>query len=96
MNQQACDREFDAIVAGLEPFPARRLHHGPAGEPDIQRIASAVFCSNSIDPSIVAFAVHRTALHCGLDEDEIDIAITVALLANAARVMDELRPVDAL
>ena len=94
MNQQACDREFDAIVAGLEPFPARRLHHGPAGEPDIQRIASAVFCSNSIDPSIVAFAVRRTAKHWGLPDDEIDVAVCVAVLANAARVMRDLRPVD--
>ena len=94
MNQQACDREFDAIVAGLEPFPARRLHHGPAGEPDIQRIASAVFCSNRIDPSIVAFAVRRTAKHWGLPEDEIDVAVCVAVLANAARVMRDLRPVD--
>ena len=95
MNQQACDREFDAIVAGLEPFPARRLHHGPAGEPDIQRIASAVFCSNSIDPSIVAFAVRRTAVHWGLAEDEIDVGVSVAVLANAARVMRDLRPVEA-
>ena len=95
MNQQACDREFEAIVAGLEPFPARRLHHGPAGEPDIQRIASAVFCSNRIDPSIVAFAVRRTAKHWGLPEDEIDVAVCVAVLANAARVMRDLRPVEA-
>ena len=95
MNQQACDREVDAIVAGREPFPARRLHHGPAGEPDIQRIASAVFCSNSIDPSIVAFAVRRTAKHWGLPDDEIDVAVCVAVLANAARVMRDLRPVEA-
>ena len=95
MNQQACDRAFDAIVAGLEPFPARRLHHGPAGEPDIQRIASAVFCSSRIDPSIVAFAVRRTAKHWGLPEDEIDVAVSVAVLANAARVMRDLDPVDA-
>jgi hypothetical protein len=91
MNQQACDLEFDSIVAGLEPFPAHATH-----EPDIQRIASAVFCSIGIDPSIVAFAVRRTAVHWGLAEDQIDVAVTVAVLANAARVMDELRPLDAL
>ena len=63
--------------------------------PTSERIASAVFCSSGIDPSIVAFAVRRTAVHWGLPEDEIDVAVTVALLANAARVMHELRPLDA-
>lgn len=96
MNQQTRDLEFDAIVAGLEPFPAQLAHRRATLEPDIQRIASAVFCSIGIDPSIVAFAVRRTAVHWGLAKDQIDVAVTVAVLANAARVMDELRPLDAL
>jgi hypothetical protein len=95
MNQRAWDLEFDAIVAGLEPFPVRLAHHEATGEPDIQRIASAVFCSIGIDPSIVAFAVRRTAQHRGLPEDAIDVAVTVALLASAARLMHDLRPLDA-
>jgi hypothetical protein len=40
--------------------------------------------------------VRRTAVRWGLAEDQIDVAVTVAVLANAARVMDELRPLDAL
>ena len=95
MNQQAWDLEFDAIVARLEPSAARLFRYGPTGEPDIQRIASAVFCSSRIEPSIVAFAVRRTAVHWGLPEDEIDVAVSVAVLANAARVMHDLRPPDA-
>ena len=96
MNQQACDLQFDAIVAGLEPFPARLPHHGANREPDIRRIASAMFCAIGMDPSIAAFAVRRTAMHWGLPEEEIDVAVTVALLASAARVMHDLRPSDAL
>jgi len=93
MDQRACDLEFDAIVADLEPFPAR-VPATVTGETDAQRIASAVFCSVGIDPSIVAFAVRRTAVHWGIAEDTIDVAVTVALLANAARVMHALRPLD--
>jgi len=95
MNQQARDLEFDAIVAGLEPLRARLPDRTATREPDIQRIASAVFCSIEIDPSIVAFAVRRAAVHWGEPEDEIDAAVTAALLASAARVMHELRPSDA-
>ena len=95
MNQRTYDFEFDAIVAGLGPVPARLGQPESTGERDIQRIASAVFCSNRIDPSIVAFAVRRTAKHWGLPEDEIDVAVCVAVLANAARVMRDLRPVEA-
>ena len=96
MNQQACDLEFAAIVAGLQPFPARLPHHGATHEPDIRRIASAMFCAIGMDPSIAAFVVRRTAMHWGLPEEEIDVAVTVALLASAARVMHDLRPSDAL
>ena len=95
MNQRTYDFEFDAIVAGLGPVPARLGQPGSTGERDIQRIASAVFCSSGIDPSIVSFAVHRTAVHWGLAEDEIDVGVSVAVLANAARVMHEISPVDA-
>jgi len=95
MNQQAYDLEFDGIVAGLAPYPAELPDRRSTHAPDVQRIASAVFCSIGIDPSIVAFAVHRTAVHWGLPEDEIDVAITVALLAKATRVTDELRPPEA-
>ena len=95
MDQRACDLAFDAIVARLEPFPVRPTDQLATDQPDIQRIASAVFCGNGIDPSIVAFAVRRTAQHWDLPEDAIDVAVTVALLANATRVMHDLRPLDA-
>jgi|GEM_PF-1935635 len=95
MNQQANNLQFDAIVAGLEPLRARLPDRTATREPDIQRIASAVFCSIEMDPSIVAFAVRRAAVHWGEPEDEIDVAVSAALLASAARVMHELRPSDA-
>ena len=95
MNQQAYDLEFGAIVAGLGPFPAEPADRWSTHGPDVQRIASAVFCSIRIDPSIVAFAVRRTAVHWGLPEDKIDVAVTVALLSSAARVMGEIHPPEA-
>ena len=95
MNQQAYDLEFGAIVAGLGLFPAGLPDRWSTHGPDVQRIASAVFCSIGIDPSIVAFAVRRTAVHWGLPEDKIDVAVTVALLPSAARMMGEIHPPEA-
>ncbi len=89
------DLEFDAIVSGLSEWIDQLPASWPSDIPEVRRIASAVFCSAGIDPTIVAFAVRRTAVHWGRHEDEIDVAVTVALLANAARVMGELRPLDA-
>ncbi len=42
----------------------------------------------------MAFAVRRTALHWGQDEDAVDVAVTAFLLAGATRVMAELRPLE--
>lgn len=72
----------------------RSVVRGMAGElqrRDIARIASTLFCSNSIDPSIVSFAKHRTAAHWGLDEDHLDLLIAVRLLDEAARLIVDLR-----
>jgi len=88
------DLEFDAIVGELAAWAEQLPASWPSDIPEIRRIASAVFCGAGIDPSIVTFAVRRTALHWGRHEDEIDVAVTIAVLANAARVMDELRPLD--
>jgi hypothetical protein len=58
---------------------------------DVRRIASTVFCSSDIDPSIVSFAKIRTALHWGLDEDDVDALVTARLLAKTASLMADLR-----
>ena len=95
MNQQARTSSSTPSSPGSSrSAPDSRIGR-PTREPDIQRIASAVFCSIEIDPSIVAFAVRRAAVHWGEPEDEIDVAVSAALLASAARVMHELRPSDA-
>lgn len=62
---------------------------------DIRRIASTVFCGPGIDPSIVSFAMHRTALHWGLSEDEVDLLVTARLLRKSASLMTDLRWIGA-
>jgi len=57
---------------------------------DIRRIASTVFCSSDIDPSIVSFAVRRTAAHWGMDPEAIDVLVSARLLEKAARLMAEM------
>lgn len=65
-------------------------------QPDrsIARIASTLFCSNGIDPSIVSFAKSRTATHWGLAEDQVDVLVAVHLLTCAARLITDLTEFD--
>jgi hypothetical protein len=86
MNQHPADGEFDSIVAALE-----LRHHE-----DIRRIASAVFCTIGIEPSVVTFAKRRVALHRQIDEDIVDVGVTASLLEKATRVMAELRRLEAV
>ena len=58
---------------------------------DVRRIASTLFCSVDIDPSIVTFAKHRTALHWGLPEHEIDAMVTARLLQKTASLIRDLQ-----
>jgi len=58
---------------------------------DVRRIASTLFCSTDIDPSILTFAKHRAALHWGLPEHDIDAMVTARLLQKAASLIRDLR-----
>jgi hypothetical protein len=62
---------------------------------DIRRIATTIFCSSDIDPSIVSFAVRRTAEHWGLDPEALDALVGAVLLEKAARLMTEMHQVAA-
>lgn len=57
---------------------------------DIRRIASTIFCSSDIDPSIVSFAICRTAAHWGMDPGTLDVLVGARLLEKAARLMAEM------
>ena len=57
---------------------------------DVRRIASTLFCSNDIDPSIVTFAKRRAALHWGLPEGDVDVMVTARLLQKAASLIRDL------
>jgi hypothetical protein len=57
---------------------------------DVRRIASTLFCSADIDPSIVTFAKYRTAMFWGLTEEEVDVRVTGRILQKAASLMTDL------
>lgn len=95
MEQHDVDAAFLTIVRGPELRSTVRALNREALRRDIRRIASTLFCSTDIDPSIVTFAKHRTALHWGLDEDTIDLMIGVRLLQKAACLMADLQQLGA-
>jgi hypothetical protein len=61
---------------------------------DIRRIASTVFCSSDVDPSVVSFAKYRTAAFWGMAEEQVDVLVTARLLEKAASLMADLRPCE--
>jgi hypothetical protein len=58
---------------------------------DVRRIASTLFCSADIDPSIVTFAVRRAATHWGVTEHDVDVLVSARLLQKAASLIGDLR-----
>lgn len=58
---------------------------------DVRRIASTLFCSADIDPSIVSFAKNRSAQHWGLPERDVDAMVTARLLEKTASLIRDLR-----
>ena len=60
---------------------------------DVRRIASTIFCSSDIDPSLVSFAVRRTADHWGINPEALDVLVGARLLEKAARLMTEMHQV---
>jgi hypothetical protein len=87
-DRQRDDRAFAAIISAPE---LRSVDLGPGIQGgtrrDIRRIASALFCSATVDASLVTFAKQRTAQHWNLTEEEIDVQVTAGLIAKAARLM---------
>jgi len=87
-DRQRDNRAFTAIISAPE---LRSVDLGPGirggARRDIRRIASALFCSSAVDPSLLTFAKQRTAHYWNLTEDEIDVQVTAGLLAKAARLM---------
>ncbi|SRR6478672_10847871 len=77
-----CTSEMQAVDAAGDREGLRR---------DVRRIASTLFCSTDIDPSIVAFAIGRTALHWGVTEHDIDVLVTSRLLQKTASLIRDLR-----
>ena len=87
-DRRRVNREFLAIVSSPDLPPAdARLGNPDHPQQDIRRIASMLFCSSTVDPSIVSFAKLRTAQYWGLTEDEVDLRITARLLVKAGRLM---------
>jgi len=88
--------EFDAAFLSIVRAPELRSVDTPVDREalrrDIRRIASTLFCSAGIDPSLVGFVRRRTALHWNLDEESVDRMITARLLQKAACLITDLQP----
>ena len=95
MNRAAPWDDCEEIFAGddLDARPAvgRRAGDREGLRRDVRRIASTLFCSADIDPSIVSFAKNRTAQHWGLPERDVDAMVTARLLEKTASLIRDLR-----
>jgi hypothetical protein len=88
---ERCDLMFQAIIAADDLRSVDAAGDREGLRRDVRRIASTVFCSADIDPSIVTFAKHRAALHWGLTEPAVDVMVTARLLQKAASLSRDLR-----
>lgn len=91
MNQLAVDDAFQAISATPAMRWLERAEVRENRRRDIGRIASALFCMDGVDPTLVTFAKYRTALHWDLTEEAVDIMVAARLLEKTASLMADLR-----
>ena len=91
----AWDRAFNAMVSTSDLRAVDVAGNREGLRRDIRRIASTLFCSTDIDPSIVTFAIRRTALHWGLTEPEVDVLVTARLLQKTASLIRDLQWLEA-
>lgn len=94
------DAEFAAIVSRVadtaapldrlpaaERLPEQSTGAAPGVDEQAGRIASALFCTGRLDPSFVAFTIHRTAEHGRIGTDEVLDLIAARVLAIAAELI---------
>jgi hypothetical protein len=91
MNQLSFDDAFRAISTTPAMRWLERAEVREARRRDIGRIASALFCMDAIDPTLVTFAKYRTAVHWDLGEEAVDIMVTARLLEKTASLMADLQ-----
>jgi hypothetical protein len=91
----AWDKAFHAMVSTSDLQGVDVAGNREGLRRDVRRIASTLFCSTDIDPSIVTFAVGRTALHWGLTEHDVDVLVTARLLQKTASLIRDLRWLEA-
>ncbi len=91
----AWDRAFNAMVSTSDLRAVNVAGNREGLRRDVRRIASTLFCSTDIDPSIVAFAIRRAALHWGLTEPEVDVLVTARLLQKSASLLRDLQWLEA-
>ena len=89
-NQDDCDEIFQAMVSTPDLRSVDDAGDREGLRRDVRRIASVLFCSVDIDPSIVTFAKTRAALHWGLTEHDVDALVTARLLEKTASLVRDL------
>ena len=91
MNQLAYNEVFQTISTTPAMRWLERAETREGRRLDVRRIASALFCTEGIDPSLVTFAKYRTALHWDLDEEAVDVMVTKRLLEKTASLTADLQ-----
>ena len=89
-NDGNVDSLFQAIIAAPELRSVDLAGDREGLRRDVRRIASTLFCSADIDPSIVSFAKNRSAQHWGLPERDVDAMVTARLLTKTASLIHDL------
>jgi hypothetical protein len=91
----AWDRAFNAMVSTSDLRAVDIAGSREGLRRDVRRIASTLFCSTDIDPSIVTFAIRRTAVHWGLTVQQVDVLVTARLLQKTASLSRDLQWLEA-
>jgi len=89
-NQDDCDEIFQAMISTPDLRSVDDVGDREGLRRDVRRIASVLFCSVDIDPSIVTFAKTRAALHWGLTEHDVDALVSARLLEKTASLVRDL------
>ena len=91
VNQLAIDEAFETITTTPAVRWLERAEVREGRRVDIRRIASALFCIDGINPTLIGFAKYRAALHWDLTEEAVDVMVAARLLEKTVTLMADLQ-----
>jgi hypothetical protein len=94
VNQLAVDEAFETISTTPAMRWLERAEVREGMRVVIRRIASALFCIDGIDPTLISFAKYRAALHWNLTEEAVDVMVAARLLEKTVALMADLQRLE--